>query len=144
MALLKIYAAQAADVSQGWVWLGGHGRLDRSVVKLSIRGTGKSVHCEALSIDGNFLREYNQPWRIQIDDPAVALVAAEWYRRRLGLETQTDAEIDVKLAKGYWAKVRACLDHPQVVVRLPTILGLWSVVLAAIGVALGIIALFKH
>jgi hypothetical protein len=143
MARLTIYAAQEADVNQGWVRLGGHDFPHRSIVRLSVRESGKVVHCEVLSIDQNFLRTYNQPPRIQITEPQSALVTAEWYRRRLGVGTRTEAEIDVTAANCIWGRIRACLDHPQVVVRLAVILALWSVALGLIGAALGIISLCK-
>ena len=143
MARLKIYAALTADVNQGWVWLDKSGLPHRSIVRLSVRDTGKTVHCEALSIDPNFLRTYNQSPRIHITEPQSALVAAEWYRERLGVEKQTEVEIDVAPANCIIGKTRACLDHPQIVVRLAVILAWWSVALGAIGVALGAIALFK-
>src|SRR5689334_7888533 len=98
MTRLRIYAAQVEDVNQGWVWLCRSDLPHRSIVKLSARDTGKSVHCEVLSIDENFLRSYNQSPRVQISDPQTALVAAEWYRQRLGVDLHTDAEIDVASA----------------------------------------------
>ena len=143
MARLTIYAAQTADVNQGWVWLGGHDLPHRSIVRLSARDTGRVVHCEVLSLDRNFLRAYNVQPRIQISDPQSALVAAEWYRRRLGVEARAEAEIDVVPANCAWGKMCACLDHPQIAVRLAVILGLWSVALGLIGVALGIISICK-
>ncbi len=143
MARLKIYAAETADVNQGWVWLGGSDLPNRSIVRLSAGDTRKSVYCEVLSIDDNFLRAYNQPPRNQITEQRSALVAAQWYRERLGVEPGTEAEIEVRPANCICGKIRACLDHPQVVVRLAVILALYSVALGLIGLVLGVIALFK-
>lgn len=112
-------------------------------MKLTARDTGKSVYCEVLSIDQNFLREYNKPPRIKIADPDSALVAAKWYRQRLGVETRTEAEIEPAPANCAWGRFRACLDHPQVVVRLAVKLALWSVALGLIGVLLGVFSLLK-
>jgi hypothetical protein len=151
MARLKIYTAQNADVNQGWVWLGRSDLSHRSIVRLFSADTRKSVYCEVLTIDDNFLRSYNQPSRIQIAESQSALVIAEWYRMRLGgLKTLTEADIEVTPANGVCGRVRACLDHPQVVVRLAVILALWSFVLGVIGfvlviasIIIGIIPLLK-
>src|SRR6185312_1645749 len=110
-------AALAADVNQGWVWLGKSDFPHRSIVRLSARETGNTIYCEALTIDENFLRTYNQPPRLYIAEPYSALVAAEWYRRRLGVVTKEEAEIDVTLANNICGKIHACLEHPQIVVR---------------------------
>jgi hypothetical protein len=148
MALFKIYNALKEDVNQGWVWLGDSHLKDRSVVKLSVKATSKHVYCEGRRIDENFLNDYNEDGkpRNKIGDPQSALVVADWYRKRLGdLETGIELEIEVqevrKVICGTYGRVRACLDHPQVVVRLATWLGLWGFGLGLIGVILGIIPL---
>jgi hypothetical protein len=143
MAHFKIYVAQSTDVNQGWIWLGSRDLPHRTIVRLSARDTGGTVYCEALSIDDNFLRSYNRPPRITITDPLSALVVAEWYRKCLRLEARTEAEIDVEPANHLFGKLHACLDHPQIVVRIAVILGMWSVVLGFIGIVLGFVALFK-
>ena len=143
-----IYAAKIEDISQGWVWLGVEDKLaQRSIIRLStsIDGNRKSVYSEALKIDDNFLRDYNQQGggRIAIGNPRAALVISEWYRSRLGLQTRTDVEIDWKAADNFWGQVRACLDHPQIVVRLPTWLGVLGTILGIVGIILGAVPLFK-
>lgn len=160
MARYKIYAAEKEDMNQGWVWIGGCGHLPRrSILKLTAKDTGKVVYCEMLSIDGdnNFLNDYNESGggRIPISDPKSALVASMWYRERLGMKKGTEAEIDVATAKHLWSRIyfdlRACSDHPQVALRFPAWLGIWSVILGIgglilgiAGVVLGIIALCRN
>lgn len=135
MALFKIYAAKTEDVNQGWVWLVGCKYPQRSIVKLSANCTSKYVYCETRSIDKNFINDYNESEHTEkIDEPDSALVAAEWYRIRLGVEKGTKAEIKVTLANNCYGHIRACLAHPQLVVRLATWLGLLSVVLGLIGI----------
>ena len=134
------------DVSQGWVWLGGLKLPHRSVVKLRAADTGKSVYCEVLSIDDNFIDNYNDPdaKRFKIKDKNQSvLVAAEWYRTRLGIE-KTGDEVDIEVItdipfRGLWA----ALDHPQVVVRIATKLGIWSVILAAAALCFAVAPFFK-
>lgn len=146
MARFKIYAAKTEDVSQGWVRLGGLKLPHRSVVKLKASDTGKSVYCEVLSIDDNFIDDYNRPGggRIAIKDAQqYVLVAAEWYRTHLGLKTGDEAEIEVTIDNGFCGRVHACLHHPQVVVRVATYLGILGVALGALAVVLALIPFFQ-
>jgi hypothetical protein len=141
----RIYPAKTEDVSQGWVRLGGCDLPHRSTVRLSTNDVRKSVvYCEVLSIDDNFIRDYNQPseGRNRISDPQSALVAAEWYRTRLGLQKGAEAEIEVTSANHVFGRVNACLAHPQVVVRVATWLGIWGFVLGVVGIVLGVAPFF--
>jgi hypothetical protein len=145
MPRLKIYAAPTEDVNQGWIRLGDCGLPHRSIIKLSASTTSKHVYCEVLTIDENFINAYNEnPKHIKITEPQSALVASEWYRKKLGdLKTRTESEIDVTPVNCFCGQICACLDHPQVVVRLATILGLVGCILGLVAVALAIIPLFK-
>jgi len=143
MARFRIYAAKIEDMNQGWVWIGGQNLPQRSIVRLSTND-GRKVYCEILSIEDNFLNDYNKQGggRVAITDRQMALVASEWYRTRLGLQTKTEAEIEVSSANCFCGQIQACLDHPQVVVRLAIQLGIWSVILAIISIILTIIPFF--
>ena len=142
MANLRVYAALSNDVNQGWVWIGLKSQLPhRSIVRMVARNSGKSAFCEVLSIDSNFLRAYNKPPRISIKIPEESLVAPEWYREKLGIKTRSYAEIDVEPANHALGMFRACMDHPQVVVRLAAVLAVLSVLLGVVGVVFGLISL---
>lgn len=52
----KIYAALMDDINSGWVWVGGFSGEQRSIVKLKNKSNDRSVFCEALRIDKNFLK----------------------------------------------------------------------------------------
>ncbi len=153
MARFTIFPALKEDVNQGWIWIHKSqlpsGSPQRSIVKLSASDTSKYVYCEARFIDGDFEYDYNPPddnnddkkscrlkrcRRSRIDDPKSTLVAAEWYQIRLGVENVTEAEIKVTPANHCYGHIRACLDHPQIVVRLATKLGLLGVALGLIGI----------
>ena len=145
MAKFTIYAALREDMNEGWVWLGGHNHLpNRSIIKLTNSKTSRHVFCEICKIedkkdgkDGNFIRSYNRKCggRVPISDEKSALVISEWYRKRLGVEKDADVEIDVT-AYRHFGRIRACLCHPQNVVRVATWLGI-------IGVILGILPLIE-
>jgi hypothetical protein len=131
---MKVYAARSEDVQQGVVWVHRPGMPPRCVLRIKNPSGGKSIYCEAMAIDENFLRAYNQSPRISIAAPGDdCIVMAAWHRSLLG-SVQTGQDVDLRLEEcnTLWSKLRACLDHPQTVVRV----GAW---LGAIGLALGVI-----
>jgi hypothetical protein len=138
---MRIFASLHADIAEGFIWLEKPGLPPRSVVKVTSPGKD-SVYCEALQFDQNFLNHYNQPPRHRIADRQSAVVMSGWYRARLGgLETQKDYALKIDLANGPYGKLRACWNHPQLVVRIATWLGVLSVVLGILGLALGVVSL---
>ena len=103
-----------------------------------------------LFLDSNFVTRYNNHPRRTIETPGTAIIASEWYRERLGISKHTDVDLDISSSDCAYGRMRACLDHPQVVVRLATKLAIWSVVLGvagallgALGILLGMISLCK-
>jgi hypothetical protein len=133
--MTKIYAALTEDINFGWVWVGDFKGVQRSVVKLEHRTNNKSVHCEVLKIDTNFKKRYEQGNTNNIQEDTDAIVLNEWYRSKLGIRTtQVDEPVQVTVANGCLGKFCACIDHPQVVVRLATWLGVISVMLGIIGI----------
>jgi len=139
---VKLFAALREDAQQGWVWLQDSSLPPRSVVKISDPENGKSIYCEALQIDENFLLSYNQGRRIPISHPKSTLVINDWYRTKLGgLSTQTDVVLAVKPCNSWKGHTMACIHHPQIIVRVAAWLGIISVILGLIGVILGALSL---
>ena len=140
---MKVYAALVDDISDGHVWLEQDGLPARCIVRIS--NIKKSVYCEALQFDKNFLTAYKDDptgRRCAIDTPSSSIVMSYWYRARLGgLETQRDYTLQVVRATRGWGELRACMQHPHVVVRVAVWLALLSVGLGAIGAAPVIIML---
>jgi hypothetical protein len=138
-----VFAATPEDINSGWVWLGSPTLPSRIVVRITNKKAGKSVYCEALQIDDNFLNIYNVSGRIPICKPDEALVANAWYRKRLGpVETQSAYELEVEFVDNFRGRLRSCLQHPQTVIRLATWLGIMSVGLGILGVVLGLIGVW--
>ena|SRR6266540_7540473 len=136
----RIYAALREDINSGWVWVGG--LPGRTVVCIANNQNGKRVYCEALAIDENFQRFYNNDGRVPIQKPLASIVLSDWYRQRLGgLDTKVDHELTISVEEHWLGRVRSCLDHPQIVVRIATRLALWSVALGLLGIVLGALSL---
>jgi len=140
---MKLFAALEEDAHQGWVWLQRNSLPARCVVKVKNLQNSRSVYCEALQIDDNFLKQYNQSPRFTITQPSEALVIGAWYRAGLGdVQTQSKVPLEVSACKSWWGQYKACTGHPQVVVRLPAWLGGIGFVLGVIGLILGIISIW--
>lgn len=135
---MKLFAALRDDTQQGWVWLKDTSLPARSVVKIKNPTNGKTIYCEALQIDDNFLRIYNTQPRITINNPEGALVINGWYRHKLGgISTQSDIDLRINTSNCFWGRLRACTDHPQIIVRVAAWLSTIGLLLGVIGLVLG-------
>ena len=142
----RIYSALHEDIADGFVWLKQQDLSPRSIVKITFKhnGRSRSVFCEALQFDCNFLNVYNdeRSRRARIDSPESSIVLNHWYRAKLGaeapLETLKEYPLEVVSANSPWGKWRACRHHPQIVVRIAAWLGFWSFVLGVAGLALAL------
>ncbi|HEY1205180.1 MAG: hypothetical protein ABSH46_18680 [Bryobacteraceae bacterium] len=143
----KLYAALHEDIAQGFVWLKYPDLPARCIVKLTYNSNGhrRAVFCEALQFDKNFLRRYNEQLRCTIKDDesslASSMVINHWYRARLGrpgapLETKREYPLEVKAYdrwyNTWYGKLRACMGHPQIVVRVAVCMALLSAALGSL------------
>ncbi len=136
--MYKVFASMRTDMNEGWVWVSDLKLPARSIIEIHNKTSKKSVYCELLEIDDNFLNEYNRPPRIPITSDNPSVVINGWYRKKLG-DIQTQQNCDLTIIEstcvcGLWGRLRACTGHPQIVVRLATWLGLASVVLGCLSV----------
>ena len=58
-----------SDFSEGFVWLDKPDLPPRNVVKIKNLESRRSIFCEALQIEQNFLARYNQRRRPSIQNP---------------------------------------------------------------------------
>lgn len=139
----KIFASTLDEINSGWVWVQNSELPPRSIISIRLVTNGKLIYCEALQIDKNFLTNYNQYPRFEITDPARTIVMNHWYRSRLGkIEPQEKYYIEITQANNIGGKFRSCIEHPQIVVRVATWLGVLGGVLGGISVILGGISIF--
>ena len=154
----ELFAALYEDVQNGVVWIRtAEPKLtSRSVVEIANPDTRMSVFCEALSIDRNFADRYDSRFKRNFTETpytfssrmlangAPAIVISEWYRRKLGIDRREGpVRLQVTSPSGWracWGKLRACLDHPQTVVRVAMWLAIASVLLGALGAFLGFLS----
>ena len=137
-----IYASLYEEIDAGWVWMSQPQQLpSRCVVAIRNRNTGKRVFCEALHIDSNFTERYNEGrHRHKLDPDGTSLVINAWYRKRLGdIRNQSKQDLYITAEDNSYGKLRACLQHPQVAIRMGTWLGIISLGLGVLGVILAMI-----
>nr|WP_278995733.1 hypothetical protein [Plesiomonas shigelloides] len=138
------------DINSGWCWIDTPTIDKRCVVKIENLSNGKNVTCEVLSIDDNFRRKYKKQnifgehKTLPNDTPLILM--NHWYRSKLGiiLESKNSdkanndhQDLDISLVSKYNIidKVKSCLAHPQISVRISSWLGLAGAALGTIGVA---------
>jgi hypothetical protein len=149
---MRSYIVRAAlrdEANEGWIWADGF--PSRTVVKITNheeRGWAlrrpPSVVCEVRQFDRNFIGHYNSGPRYLIpeNERQPTLVLSQWYRDALG-GFGTTAEDDVKgrvrlvvkpMRMPGWRSLRAACQHPDIVVRLGTRLGVLGTWLGVVGV----------
>jgi hypothetical protein len=128
---LTVFPALNEDISSGWVWVPSLMEGSRLSVKITNLANERSIYCEVLQIDKNFIARYNQPPRNDIDKPDQSIVMCQWYRHKLGIQSGECVDLKISLIEfcpyGY---IRGCLDHPQLINRVAVWLGLLGVFLA--------------
>jgi len=141
-----IYAALREDINSGWIWVNVPKFKQRSVVCLNNPNTRKKVYCEVLQIDDNFLKSYNTKdgGRLAIRGDSPTLILNEWYRKLLGdLPTKSEYELQISEVDNWLGMIFACVQHPQIIVRVAFWLAAISVALGVVGFIFGIISLCK-
>jgi len=152
-ANLELHTALAEDASEGCIWfklicakdhLSGRRRIVR-VTRTDAKGRSMSpVYCEGLYAD----RHYAKRWlkrSLAIDAKDEMFFVSEWYRLRLGIDEDSYAEIPIRIetydSESVLWQLRACLQHPQIVVFIASILGIVGTGLGLIGLGLVLIAI---
>jgi hypothetical protein len=144
-----IYASLREEINSGWVWVNNPPQefKQRGVVCISRSDPRKKVYCEILRVDANYREYYNKTIdgvRKTIEVDTTILIMSEWYRKKLGdLSTQSIYELQITEVDKLHGKLKACLHHPQVVVRVATWLGIISVIEGLIGFGLGLVSLCR-
>jgi len=139
-----VLASLYDDLNQGWIWITSSGFEPRSIVKIKNKKSGDVTYCECLKIDKNYRTIYNNPPRKDIEHHNHTITMNQWYRKRLGIaETNYIYDLEIKPANCFYGKLRANFQHPQIVVRLATLLALFSIILGILSMILGIISICK-
>ncbi len=145
----EVHTALNQEINDGRVWLRSAARERalknrRCVVRISAPVAKKRVYCEALYADNFYLEEWKKRGRDFFQDKTkkLAFISA-WHRTPLGIglgSHQLDVEIR-RSSRPLWWQIRACIEHPQIVVCLATVLGIIGVGLGILGVGLSLLGI---
>lgn len=130
----KVLASMHTEMNEGWVWVSNENFRPRSVIKIKHKNNKKSVYCEHLKIDDNFINIYNASIKEKINRIERTIVISQWYRGKLDIDTKGRYDLQITPANCLWGRFRACTDHPQLVVRLSINLAILSVVLGILSI----------
>ena len=141
---LTVKHALPEELNDGRVWGPDLGYDPRPIVRIRNRDSGRSVVCEYLVIDHSYVRRYEA--RNDLDgasatlSPEGSLVLNYWYRRRLGIHgAGARCRFEITRIGDASGWVYACLGHPQIVVRLATVLALLGFGLGCLSVVLALV-----
>lgn len=144
MARYRIFAELAENVTVGCIYIASPTLQPHTIARVRCQDTGKTIWCETMPLDANFLTRYNLPPRLSIKEPESAMVVGHWYRTRLGdISTQSEVEMTVEKKDALFGRFKASQMHPSNVVRMAWVLAVVSCGLGLLGLILGVFGLLR-
>jgi hypothetical protein len=142
----RVHTALHEESSDGWIWASNTGLRPRSIVQITNRETARSVHCEYREIDTFFLRRFNRDKphgasEMTLEENPIAI--GLWYRAALGIPgvgKGAELELAPQKFKGI-AAIRAGSQHPDVMTRLATRLGILGAWLGVTSIVVSLLSL---
>ena len=138
----QIRPAMFEEVKEGWVWLFPSARPGAAHVRIRNLANGRSIVCEQRIIDSTFRRLYQDPSKGRSLPPQDSVVViSAYYRDRLELDLDrySEADLEIRVPRGPMAGITAGVTHPNSAVRTATWLGVLSIVLGGIGLAIALL-----
>lgn len=145
----KCRVALVENIEAGFVWIGKPKVESRTIVRINnCKKNGKVVYCQALNIDNNFVKKYNEEKSTTtIKKDGDYIVANKWYRDKLGIEKNKEAKLLIR-TKGktqkFWWAYKAARSHPENSIRLSALLAILSLFLGVVGMIMGVVALYLN
>ncbi|HHD6407032.1 hypothetical protein [Aeromonas salmonicida] len=110
-----VLASLAEDINSGWCWIKDSNVSNRSLVQIKNNDNGRSIVCEALSIDVNFKKIYENKsiskTNSSILDNHNTVLMNAWYREKLGIhETQVEYDLQIIFVTKWciYKRIKAC------------------------------------
>jgi hypothetical protein len=133
--------ALAEDIDAPYIWFSKLPCPSRRIVLIKNKSNGKSVWCEVILAQDNFIERYNRNARTKkVSSDTPFLVSNEWYRDHLGLAKHETATLELRAFPWlplFVAQALSSFRHPDNSVRLATDIALVSLLLGVIGLLLG-------
>jgi hypothetical protein len=129
-----VFDALYEDLNEGYIWMDDPGVESRDIVKITNEENGRSIYCEVRQIDSNYQEQYHLKERTrQLDTDDTPVVLSTWYQDLLSVSAGETVGLKVEEAWPIWGDLIASgRDHPELVARIATRLGVLSVLLAIV------------
>jgi hypothetical protein len=144
-AQYEVHTSTREELNEGWVWVRNEADKDlkkklegrRRIVRIS--NSSNHIYCEALYVNNLDLKWFKKRFKLRSNDKVIFI--SQWYLCRLGFDKNPFcANLTINTQRKIWLQFQACLEHPQIVVLLSTVLGIIGVGLGLISVGLGLIS----
>ena len=122
-----------------WVWIN-----DNSIngfIRIQNLANGKSIKTYKRTIDRNFIKVYNEKRtidHIQFSDSERLLIINEYYRKKLNLKTNEDADLRIENEKWFNKIFRIHWGHPHPTVQYTNKVTIISFGIGLLGIVLAI------
>lgn len=134
-----IRATLSGESLEPWVWVN-----DNSIngfIRIENLNNGKTIRTYKRTIDRNFIKVYNEIRAInhlQFNSNEFSLIINEYYRNKLGLETNQYANLLVKNEKWYNKIIQVHWGHPHPTVQYTNRVTIISFAAGILGIGLAI------
>ena len=145
---LNIFRSLHEESNEGWIWTSPvSGINSRDLVNVINKSTGKSICVYCRIIDNNYVNIYNSNGGRKNISNYNSIVLSSYYRDKLGImHDETNSEFELKKIKFYQMIkiIRFLFGHPEVSLKLVTILAVTSIFFGFIGIIISIIGICKQ
>ena len=126
----KIFASMQLDSMEGWVWTNNDIVSGNSLVIIRNLKNQKKIKCYKRTIDANFTKNYNRQGdgRLKLVLNENVMVMNEYYRTKLGVSTQCQYDLGIRLTKWY-ERIFTYWNHPNPVVQYGARMGILALLL---------------
>lgn len=141
----RVHTALHEESSSGWIWASRPELRARGVVRITNHANRRSIHCEYREIDTFFLKRFNRGKPDEASEMKMQenpIVISWWYRAALGiLEIGKDVDLDLTPERlKLIGVIRAGSQHPDVITRLATRLGVLGVWLGVTSIVVSLLS----
>jgi hypothetical protein len=143
----RILVSLTDDMDKSVAWVQNSDIVERCIGSIRNATSRRRVWLELRAVDANYRKNYgDRPVTVAIRVNEPTLVLNEWYRRRLGVDTNGQHDLDIKeftgnlvmrLLRGF----QIGFGHPDSNVRCATQAALIGLFLGGLGLVLGIVSL---
>lgn len=138
----KIYASINTESLEPWIWTNFSAIDSNGFILIRNPTNNKKIKCFKRTIEGNFLRNYNDEGRIRINtDDGNVIVINEYYRKQLNIETQHEYDLDIKKIR-FISRLFLNWYHPNLQVQFVNRLTLISILIGLLSLILGIVSIW--